>query len=190
MSHITKTIEILNEEPWYKKEGLNVSNPVTSISLEHLKSAWKLVKEFDQLIAMYQRVDGLGFIVGAREERFNIFTSLNCTKPREGTPKYKNSVQVAMVYANEGWKDSGYTKLMYTEAAKVCILISDSTQYGRSKDLWKSLARDPHINVYIYDGMNKSITLYDSNNINENEIWGTEGKHVSRLLVGTDKVLN
>jgi hypothetical protein len=142
MAKFTEILKSINEmSPYYNNNGLTITNPVTKISLEHLENTWTFQKDFGNDIFFYQRNDKLAFAVGIKNsDKFIVYTIVFCSKPRTGTPKHKNAIQVEMVHANETWKNSGFTKSMYEEIANNFILISDSEQYGLSKDLWKSLA--------------------------------------------------
>lgn len=191
MNNIQKALLVLQEmSPYYNPNGLTLIDSPTSISLEHLKSAWVQVVKIDNFFYIYKKRNNLSFILGIKtKDRFKIISSVVTTLPRSGTPIFKNAYQVEMVYSNDQWRNHGYTKLLYKVICDEIILLSDSEQYGYSKKLWQSLAKDSDVNIYVYDCLDKSLTSYDYKNINETEIWGRDLKHISKILVGTTKQL-
>ena len=84
----------------------------------------------------------------------------------------------------EGSDQRGYTKDVYNLIAKNYDLVSDWEQYGLAKPLWKSLARNSEVNIYVFS--DNRYRLYDGQNISEKEIWGGV-ERASTLLVATTK---
>lgn len=169
---------------------------LSSISLDQLNRAWKLTKEFEEDIYLYEKRLGKGFIMGKIvDDKFHIYVDVAIKDSPIGIPKIKKTIQVELVNASSEFTEKGYAKKAYLEITKHYTLVSDSEQFIASKRLWQSIAREPEVNVYIYDSFEEdflrneedSIISYNGKNIDEKEIWGKDGKHINRLLVGTIK---
>jgi hypothetical protein len=173
---------------------------VTSVSLEQLDRAYTLVTAFDDDTFLYRKAGGLGFVYGYRGSiEFIIFVNVTMTVPRVGAPKKHlvKPVQVEMVQVTEGWEEKQNTKKTYLTISQHYALISDSEQFLASMKLWQSVARESMSNVYVYDGLSRDylrgtgghVIRYDGKNIEQNEIWGREAKHIARLLVATKHII-
>ena len=57
-------------------------------------------------------------------------------------------------------------------------------QFGKAKNLWKSIARSQEIDVYLYNDITKTTIPYDGDNIPDDQIWGTDFTHMNIVLVG------
>lgn len=132
-----------------------------------------------------------GFIVGRSTDKgdLNVMLSITCRKPAfpvepRGLDDYQ---QVSMVRVSTGFKNEGVARTAYTEIAKRVDLVSDHEQYLSAQGLWKSLARNNVVNVYVYS--NEKYQSYNGKNISDKQIWGETTEHLTVLLIATTKEL-
>jgi hypothetical protein len=182
--------------PYLHNSEMMSLKSLSTISKEQMERAWNKIVNFGENEYLLQRKNKTAFILGVLEENtFYQYVQVFLTLPRVGSPQTKHSYQVEMVNVSRGKEDSGFTRKAYIEIAKHYTLISDSEQYQASKKLWQSVAKSDEVYVYVYDGMikdylrdsEKNIIKYNGKNIDENEIWGKNTKHISRVLVASMK---
>lgn len=167
-----------------------ISNVAISRSYSHLVK----INEID----IFSR-NTSGFIAGLlTKEGLSVVVSITCRNvsyPVEplGLSNYQ---QVSMVRTSTEFTDHGGAKLVYDEIARCTDLVSDHEQYQGAKGLWKSLARDSDVNIYIFEGLANSYISengipkkYNGINIHDRNIWGTNPEHRTILLVATKKEL-
>lgn len=187
----------ISETPYLNDEELGYQ-VLAKISNDALKRAYyHLVKVGN--IDIFAKSEA-GFIAGRLSKSgLSMLVSVACRTvayPVEplGLTDYQ---QVSMVNVTKEFANEGKTKLVYSEIAKNTDLVSDHEQYLGAKGLWKSLARESDVNVYVFNGKIKdymrdednNIKKYNGSNIHDNEIWGNSTEHKLVLLVATVKNL-
>lgn len=144
--------------------------------------------------------DETGFIAGyKRPNHLSTVVMISCraTAYPVVPTQLQNYQQVSMVNVSKEFADKGFTKSVYNQIAKTADFVSDHEQYLGAKGLWKSLARESDINVYVYDGHKGDyirdasgvILKYHSKNIEDKVIWGSSEMYRTVLLVTTSKEL-
>jgi len=185
----------ISESPYLNDDELGYQ-VLAKISSDALKRSYThLVKAKD--IDIFAGTD-TGFIAGLLTKKgLSTVVMITCrvvaypTEP-SGLANYQ---QVSMVNTSKEFADKGRAKLVYTEIAKKVDLVSDHEQYLGAKGLWKSLARESDVNVYVFDGRTKdyirdedgTIKRYNGNNLQDSAIWGNTMDHKLVLLVATAK---
>jgi len=151
-------------------------------------------------LTIFNNKDTGGFVAGyLRAEHLSTVVKIACRKdayPTEPT-QVADYRQVSMVSVSKEYGLTGNTKAVYEQIAKRGPLVSDHEQYLGAQGLWKSLARSSDVNVYVFNGeagdymRDKAgmIIKYNSKNIEDDKIWGTDPKHKMVLLVATNKDL-
>ena len=188
IKRLVETIERLNEMPKYTQDDLPLGK-LSHISMSSLSKSYSLLGSVaENVIQVYEKNTGTGFIAGfERSENFNHFLDIGTRQtvyPVEPIGLSTDHHQVSSVLVAEGFEQRGYTKEVYNLIATKYDLVSDWEQYGLAKMLWKSLARNSGVNVYVFSDDN--YRLYDGLNISEKEIWGGMNRS-STLLVATTK---
>lgn len=188
----------LTESPYVGDEEKMEQKKISTISILQLRRAWKSFKKFDDGFEIYQIKTGYGFIGGRIiNNNFSIYVDLQVESPYKNAPLFlKNSIQVELVMASPNSEERGFAKRVYHEVAKKYTLISDKEQYIASMRLWKSLARENDIFVYIWEDFNGSFIMenskpkrYNGINIEHDRIFGKESKHYKIVLVALNKEL-
>jgi hypothetical protein len=183
-----EAIERLNEMPKYTNDELPLGQ-LSQISMTSLSKSYSLLGSVaGNMIQVYEKNTGTGFIAGfERSGNFNHFLDIGTRRiayPVLPTGLSSDYHQVSSVLVSEGLEQRGYTKEVYNLVAKKYDLVSDWEQYGLAKQLWQSLARNSGVNVYVFSG--GYYHRYDGQNISEKEIWGGM-ERASTLLVATTK---
>jgi len=186
---LIETIELLNEMPKYSQDDLPLGH-LSQISINSLNKSYSLLGNVaENAIQVYEKNTGTGFIAGfERSGNFNHFLDIGTRRvsypviPHGLKPDYH---QVSSVLIAEGYEQRGYTKEVYNLVAKNYDLVSDWEQYGMAKMLWKSLARNSNVNVYVFS--DNRYQLYTDNNIDEREIWGGIEKSTTLLVATIEK---
>lgn len=193
-----KIAQILSEMPYLHDEELGMQT-LAHISEAQLARAYDLVAELDQDVRIYQNSEYNTFIAGYwrenAEPKYLSTTVMISTRKNRAYPAVTMSdlgdeyYQVSMVNVQKKLAESGITKKVYNAIAKLAPLVSDHEQYLGAKGLWKSLARDSDVNVYVFNCDEKTYTKYDSKNVDDYLIWGDKHHHRTMLLVATTKTL-
>ena len=188
IKQLMETIERLNEMPKYTHDDLSLGQ-LSHISMTSLSKSYSLLGSVaGNAIQVYEKNTGSGFIAGfERSGNFNHFLDIGTRSiayPVVPPGLNSNYHQVSSVLMAEGSDQRGYTKDVYNLIAKNYDLVSDWEQYGLAKPLWKSLARNSEVNIYVFS--DNRYRLYDGQNISEKEIWGGV-ERASTLLVATTK---
>lgn len=197
MSRFEQFRKMLTEMPFVGPEDKMDNKKLSIMSIMSLKREWKLFWK-NENFQIYKR--DTTFIAGKlRNNEFVIYSELSTSVPSKHAPTFiKNSLQVDMVDTVEEFQSLGYAKQLYKQIIKKYTLISDTEQYKASKNLWKSIAREPDVFVYIWNDSNNSFILddqqkpkrYNGINIIEEEIFGNQDKHHKIVLVATNKERN
>lgn len=152
----------------------------------------------DRSIDIYENNSTGALLAGMMSDRFYIILSLTC----EERSLYVKSMQLSnkrkhikLVLVSKEATRSSVARDVYLFITQHYDLVSDRIQYLGAKDLWKSIAIEPNINVYIFDetkkdyirDKNEKIISYDGDNISDDEIWGDSEEHQHRLLVATKR---
>jgi hypothetical protein len=169
----------------------------TTIKLEYSHIGYISTHDID----LYENKQHGGIIAGRLiEDEFYSIIRIAC----EERNLYVNSMQlnekrkqIKMVNTDKHFTRFGIANDVYVFIATKFDLISDRIQYKGAKALWKAIARQKRINVYVFDESLKDylrdeqghIILYNGSNIDDDDIWGTEDNHHSRLLVAVDRDL-
>lgn len=188
---------MISETPYLNDEELGYQ-VLAKISNNALKRSYDYLSKTEN-IDIFAGKD-TGFIAGYLKANYlNTVVSISCRKisyPVEplGLTNYQ---QVSMVNTAKGFTEKGNAKLVYNEIAKSVDLVSDHEQYLGAEGLWKSLARESDINVYVFEGFKNDyirdtsgkLKKYNGSNIKDENIWGTTTQHKTVLLVATIKDL-
>lgn len=182
----------------FRKQLQNLS----SISKQSVEDGFVLLNTLSESgLQVYENVDTGSILAGITiEDKFYIACSVVCeerslyVKSMQLSPKRKH---VKLILTSTDFSRSSVARSLYIFLAKKFDLISDRIQYLGAKILWQSIAKDSPINVYVFDESIKDylrdeqgrIILYNGSNIDDGDIWGTEDKHHSRLLVAVDRDL-
>ena len=190
-------LKTLFESPYLNDEELPYT-VLAKISKSQLKRAYSEVGQINDIVLFAHKDTGFiaGFMVG---DHLSTIVRISCRE--KGYPKephqLENYQQVSMVNVSKEFAERGYTKEIYNLIAKTIDLVSDHEQFLGAKGLWKSLARDSDINVYVFNGnLNDyvrdefgKIIKYNSSNLKDKMIWGSTFEHKSILLVATKRNL-
>lgn len=191
-------VKELLETPYLNDEELGYE-VLANISNEALARSYSLLSKVKGL-EIYQK-NTTGFIAGKRKKsELSTVVIVNCRKeayPCVPTQLGSDYQQVSFVRVSKGYESEGNPKLVYNEIAKHIDLVSDHEQYLGGQGLWKSLARESDVNVYVFDGRIKDYIRdetgkpkkYNSSNISAKKIWASKETYRLILLVATDKEL-
>lgn len=196
---VMKITEIITEMPYLNKDELPFK-AISSISLRRLSESYR---QFASLagIEIYQHSNGgiiAGKIVG---DSFMILLTISTRPvayPVQPTGLDGDSYQVSMVTVTAGEEERTLAKRVYNAVASKLSLISDHEQYLAAQGLWKSLARESDVHVYVFDGAakdymrnsNNTIIRYSGANIPDDKIWGSKEMYRTVLLVATTQDLS
>jgi uncharacterized protein YwbE len=195
MNNLDRVLQILQEQspPWYDENDFTEPLPFTLSANQY--SGYKVLVEYPHKLQLIQRYDNLAFVLGVLQDdgTFNQHILTRTTLPRVGSPKnLKKALQVDLVLASDIIKNGGLAKSVYKEIISRYTLISDFEQHGKAKNLWKAISNMKDIFVYVYDGSTKDyiredgkIKRYIGESIPDEEIWGKDLKHMSRVLVAS-----
>jgi len=191
--------EFLNEMPYLYNKRMNLEK-ISNISKEALERYTKIGRVPTQNFDVYENKEN-GTLLGGIliDGEFYPLIFINCeerslfVKSMQLKDKRKH---IKLVRVNENFSDQKVSTDMYTFVAKHFDLISDRIQYKGAKDLWKTLAKQNRINVYVFDEETKDyirsegkIVKYNGKNLDDSEIWGSDLKHQARLLVAVNREL-
>lgn len=198
----SKFVQMLKENPYLVPSRMELEY-LSSISIEAIDERYNYIGEIEgRFIKVYENIgNGLitaGMIYG---DRFYIILSLTCEerslyiKSMQLSPNRKH---IKMVMVSKEAAENAVARDVYVFIASHFDLISDRVQYLGAKSLWKSLAKESSINIYVFDEKKKSylkddkgdIIKYNGYNINDVEIWGDSETHQHRLLVATSRTLS
>jgi hypothetical protein len=93
---------------------------------------------------------------------------------------HKESLQVDKVATVPNYESQGLASIVYNALAEYgFIVISDTIQFDGGKFLWKKLARNDELNVFVYDRETQDVFKdssgipinYNGRNIPDNQIW-------------------
>jgi hypothetical protein len=186
--------EYLVEMPYLHDEelGYQVLAKVSTHALRRSYTKFAHTKD----VIIFSNNGATGFIAGyLRNSELSVVVKISSrinSYPVEPT-QLLNYQQISMVNVSNEFNNQGNTKAVYSQITKKISLVSDHEQYLGAKGLWKSLARESDINVYVFDGnrrdyirnLNGEIVKYNGQNIKEESIWGQSSNHRLVLLVAT-----
>lgn len=197
-------IKDIMESPYLNNDELPFKT-LSRVSNEALKRTYTLFSEIsiadESLILNIYTSNISGFIAGFLTENGDLDIVVNMSCRDKAYPVKPNNLsnyeQVSMVNVSKDFAERGFTKLVYNSIAKKINIVSDHEQYLGAKGLWKSLARDSDVNIYIFDGRikdyvrddNGNIMKYNGKNINDSDIWGSTEKYRLILLIATTEEL-
>ena len=188
------------EAPYLNDEELPFT-VIAKISKEALVRSYEKLVDIGEDISIFKKQNGPGFIAGkVIDGHLSTFVTISARENiYPGAPTQLSKFQqVSMVNISKEMSEQGITKSVYNSIAQHFDLISDHEQFLGAKGLWKSLARESSINVFIFDcskndyfrdSINSVPLKYNGKNIDTNEIWGTSFNHKGILLVATTKEL-
>ncbi len=192
--------QFINEAPYLYDTRMNMEK-VSSLSKKSLEENFLYLGHLDvQNFDIYENKENGGFLGGILiEDEFYPLIRVSCNerslyvKPMQLSDKRKH---IAMVRVSPSFSHQEVAIDTYTFIANHYDLISDRIQYLGAKVLWKSLARQGQVNVYVFDESKKDYLRendkpikYNGKNITDEMIWGKEKQHQDRLLVATKKEL-
>lgn len=186
----------------FDKDDLPLGKPY-NVSREQLNRSYIKYGTIDNVSIYIKESYGLVYFIAGEysdEDTFIVMVTIDAKSKIEPLPiNLSNKIyQITYVNVIEGYENKLLTKRVYEYIATYSSLVSDKFQYWNAHKLWKSLARDSNVNIYVYSSIindyfkdsNKKIINYNSKNINDSEIWGTPPRYKKIVLVATTKDLN
>jgi hypothetical protein len=191
-------LEDLLEMPYLNDEELSYQ-VLAKISTKALNKGFEEFSKTKDL-TIYSNKETSGFIAGYLRAG-HLSTVIKIASRQSAYPiepaQVEDYHQVSMVSVSKEYALTGNAKAVYEQIAKKVPLVSDHEQYIGAQGLWKSLARSSDVFIYVFNSevqdyirdQADKIVKYNSKNIEDDKIWGTDPTHRMVLLVATIKEL-
>lgn len=199
MNNIQK--RLLEMSPYLHDTRLPLSK-LSSLSKNSMETGFNLLGKIkDHNIDVYENKETGGILAGTMvDEEFFPIIRITCSE----RGLYIKSMQlqarrkhVKMLNVDKDTARQTFAISVYNFVASHFDLISDRIQYLGAKILWQSIARQGHVNIYVFDETKKAyvrdssgqIVKYNGKNIDDNLIWGQKEEHQAKLLVASVREL-
>ena len=190
---------MLFEAPYLHHEELGY-RAISAVSEARLIESYELLGQSPDGVGYYQHHRSTRLVAGKLiDHTFYFLVSLSARKHRYAVSptQLDRPLQISMVNVHRGEEEQGHTIAAFKFFAQRFDLVSNHEQYLGAQCLWRSLARQGDVNIFVFDGQlgdyrrdrNGQICRYSGQHIPADQLWGDQQSFRSTLLVASRSTL-